>query len=44
MSVIITMTPEMIEQYNDAQEKGYKGSLADFVDEAVKAFAEMKRR
>jgi len=44
MSVKIKITPEIIAQYNDAREKGYTGTFSDFIDEAVKAFVEMRSR
>lgn len=44
MNVKIKVTPELIANYNDAREKGYTGSLSDFIDETVKAFIEMRSR
>ena len=40
--ITIEVTPEMLIAYNNAREKGYTGSFAEFLNEEVKKFVEMR--
>ena len=44
ISMMITLTPEIMASYDDAREKGYTGSLTDFIHEVVEAYLAIKQK